>query len=329
MTSMSHKPMLPALNFAKKRRFGPLALLMPLLHVGCRVGLTRPLLRGVLHPLMAAESTKAYSFLGYTPTEHDVFVTTFLKSGTNWSLQMAQQIACYGEADFDHIHDIVAWPEPPMPGRISLYDPAPQEYAPTGLRVIKTHLEADFVPYGEQAKYITVLRDPKEVFVSSYHFVLGILGVQSYVSVEDWLDIFTSSDALSQAWAEHTTSFWQWRERSNVLVMTFREMRKDPEDTVRQIADLMGVSLTPKQFEKVSEKSSFGYMKKHNRKFAPPWLPWVKSPTAMIRSGKSGASGELLSPEQKEHIDHHSRKAVLSILPDFPYDEVFPADPKN
>lgn len=326
---MPNKPMLPALNFAKKRRFGPLALVMPLLYMGCKLGFTRPLLKSILTQLFGEERSKAYSFLGYTPTEHDVFVTTFLKSGTNWSLQIAQQIACGGEADFDHIHDIVAWPEPPMPGRISLYDPAPQEYASTGYRVIKTHVDADYVPFNPQSKYITVFRDPKEVFVSSYHFVLGILGLRSYVSVEDWLELFTSGDALSRAWAEHTTSFWKWREHPNVLVMTFREMKQDFEGSIRKIEALMDVKLTPEQFEKVKEKSSFSYMKKHNNKFAPPWLPWVKSPTAMVRSGKSGASGELLSPEQKERIDSFSRQAAFELLPDFPYDELFPPDSKN
>ncbi|HIF91534.1 MAG: hypothetical protein ABGX04_16845 [Myxococcales bacterium] len=39
----------------------------------------------------------------YEPTEHDVFVATFGKSGTNWMMQISQQISHYGEAEFEHI----------------------------------------------------------------------------------------------------------------------------------------------------------------------------------------------------------------------------------
>ncbi|MCI5167722.1 MAG: hypothetical protein D3903_16935 [Candidatus Electrothrix sp. GM3_4] len=59
---------------------------------------------------------KSRSFAGYTPTVHDVFVATFAKSGTNWMMQIAQQISSLGAAEFDHIHDLVAWPNvrPPV-----------------------------------------------------------------------------------------------------------------------------------------------------------------------------------------------------------------------
>ena len=50
---------------------------------------------------------KSQAFAGYEPGAHDVFVATFARSGTNWMMQIAQQIACYGSAEFEHIHDLV------------------------------------------------------------------------------------------------------------------------------------------------------------------------------------------------------------------------------
>jgi hypothetical protein len=45
-------------------------------------------------------------FAGYEPTGSDVFVSTFAKSGTNWMMQLAHQIAFRGAGDYAHIHDV-------------------------------------------------------------------------------------------------------------------------------------------------------------------------------------------------------------------------------
>jgi hypothetical protein len=87
-------------------------------------------------------------YTDYRPDEHDVFVCTYFKSGTNWMLQVAHQIANRGGAEFDHIHDWVPWPEcPSLDFAVDLLDPLPQRESPTGLRIIKTHLEWSKIPY--------------------------------------------------------------------------------------------------------------------------------------------------------------------------------------
>src|SRR5579871_97376 len=46
-------------------------------------------------------------FGDYQPTAHDVFACVYFKSGTNWLMQIATQIVNRGQAEFEHIHDIV------------------------------------------------------------------------------------------------------------------------------------------------------------------------------------------------------------------------------
>lgn len=136
-------------------------------------------------------------FEGYNPTSYDIFVSTFAKSGTNWMMQIAHQIAFYGDGNFDHIHDVIAWPDLGgfMKNRISIpiEDKLVQQASPSKLRVIKTHLSARNVPYNEDSYYLTVLRDPKEIFVSSFYF-----GGDSYgplmTDVDTWLELFLSKE---------------------------------------------------------------------------------------------------------------------------------------
>ncbi|MCU0289465.1 MAG: sulfotransferase domain-containing protein, partial [Acidobacteria bacterium] len=74
------------------------ASLLPALGVlklGIRFGYGKQL-SGVFLKRVGTPEIQAKAFGDYQPTEHDVFVATFVKSGTNWMLQTAQQITQYG-----------------------------------------------------------------------------------------------------------------------------------------------------------------------------------------------------------------------------------------
>jgi hypothetical protein len=275
---------------------------------------------------LKTQKLKRAAFEGYTPTSHDVLVCTYAKSGTYWTMQIALQIAHYGDAEFEHIHDVIAWPDVHMPTAITLADPAPQQASPTGLRVIKTHLESEHVPYNADAKYIVVVRDPKEAFVSSFHFAhaLSPFGKMNF-TVDDWLEMFVANQSPYDSWAEHTAGFWPWRTRDNVLFLTFDEMKKDHRGAVLRIAQLMGVALTEAQAQKVVEKSDFQYMKALDHKFAPniPMLIKNQEEPIMMRRGQTGASHELISPSMQALIDRFCQDELRRLGSDFPYTEMF------
>ncbi|MDQ5854440.1 MAG: sulfotransferase domain-containing protein [Chloroflexota bacterium] len=274
---------------------------------------------------MQSPRLKQRAFQGYRPTNHDVFVCSYVRSGTNWTMQIAYQIAHGGRGDYQHIHDVVPWPEAPMPRIVRLSDENTYERAPTGLRVIKTHLESNYVPYSPDARYIVVVRDPKEVFVSSYFFSGFMLARSTMVPVAEWHDMFLSDVFPHGSWVEHLCSYWSWRSRPNVLILTYGEMKADLEGAVRRIAGLMGVELSAEELALVVEKSSFRYMKGINHKFAPA-LPFPLNRLArpvMVRKGERGGASELLTREQQVQIDRYMQADLRRHQCDFPYDEVF------
>jgi len=96
--------------------------------------------------------TNANPFRNYVPTKHDVFVATFAKSGTNWMMQIAHQLAFHAKGEFDHIHCVVPWPDTQLMGPMRKYaipivDPWVWKASPEQKRVIKTHFDWDFIPY--------------------------------------------------------------------------------------------------------------------------------------------------------------------------------------
>ena len=260
------------------------------------------------------------AFKGYQPTERDVFVCTYPKSGTNWAIQIAYQIAQRGRGEYEHIHDVVPWPDSFLSNVAKLDDDATSPQNPTGLRVIKTHLWSEFVPYSPQAKYIVVARDPKDIFVSHYHFQSGLLG-PAMMSMNDLLELFLSD----KWWAHHLASYWPWRDRGNVLWLTFEEMKQDLKGTVLRIARLMEVALSEEELALVVEQSSFQYMKQIDHKFAPkrPFPLSRLTKPIMIRRGERGSASELLTHEQQAQIDRQMRAELQRLGCDFPYDEAF------
>mgnify|MGYP000197201932 CR=1 FL=1 len=265
-------------------------------------------------------------FRGYEPTAADVFVCTVSKSGTNWMMQVVVQIADRGRADFDEIHEVVPWPEAPVASQVAPLSTPVRSV--TGLRAIKTHVPAAHVPIGDAARYVVVVRDPKDVVVSGFHFVGGIIdGIWgSPPALDDWVRRFVERRFPLGSWAEHTAGWWALRDRPNVLVLTFDELKVDLPTQVDRVAELMGVELSPDERALVVEKSTFAWMKAHEAMFRTP-VPSFGGRAVMIREGRSGGAKEALSEAQRAAIDQTCREELAELGSDLPYDDWFTPSP--
>jgi hypothetical protein len=268
----------------------------------------------------------AKSFRDYSPDSHDVFVATYPKSGTNWMLQIAQQLVWHGEAVFDHIHSVVPWPDGEdmwgylRGGSIPLKDPSVWKACPERKRVIQSHLNWDMLPHSDEARYLSVIRDPKDVFVSNYLFTRQTIW-PAMPSVKTWYRLFLDGNSLGGSWAVNAAGFWEQRHRPNVRVFSFKSMKRDLAGTVRQVAELLGIRATDDVIRKVSDKSTFDYMKQIDDKFRTVKIvPWRRE-GFMMRKGTVGGSSELLSREQQREMDAHFQAELKRLGSDLPYAE--------
>jgi Sulfotransferase domain len=267
-------------------------------------------------------------FRRYTPGPQDVFVMTFAKSGTNWMMQIAHQLIWHGKGEYTHLHEIVPWPDTTiMPFFMKKYaipieQAAHWEESPERKRVIKTHYNWDLLAHSDQARYIAVIRDPKDIFVSNYLFVRdGVYG-SAMPSVDTWFDLYLSPHfPLGGSWAVNAAGYWAERRRPNVLIVSFKSMKADLRGIVVKVADFLNIRASDALIDEVCRLSSFEYMKQNDQKF---WIgqlvPWRK-PGSMIRKGTHGGSSELLSVERQRQIDRHFMAELQRLGSDFPYAE--------
>jgi hypothetical protein len=206
---------------------------------------------------------------------------------------------------------------------IPVEDPAVWQASPEQKRVIKTHFDWELLPYSEEARYIMVIRDPKDVFVSSYFFFVkeGPLGGPA-PTLDTWYNIFLNGDMpVGGSWVKNTAGYWAQRHRPNVLVLSFKAMKRDLRGTVAQVADFLGVHVSEDILNTVAEKSSFEYMKRVDEKFRM-WkmIPWGGE-NHMLRKGAQGGSSELLSLERQREMDARFMAEIKALGSDFPYEE--------
>jgi len=299
----------------------------PLVRTFERVGLAERAL-GLFGARRAADLAKKNPFRGYVPGPQDVFVMTYAKSGTNWMMQIAHQLIYHGRGTFQHIHDVIPWPDTQaMPGPMRRYAiPLAQaehwRTSPERKRVIKTHFDWDMLPYSEDARYIAVIRDPKDIFVSNYFFIRDSVFGPAMPSVDTWFNLYlTDRFMLGGSWAVNTAGYWAERRRPNVLIASFKAMKQDLRTTVVSVAKFLGIDAPAGLVDEVCRQSSFEHMKRIDEKFRVGKMIAWRPEGAMIRTGRQGGSAELLSPERQRQIDAHFIAELKNLGSDFPYEQ--------
>ena len=123
------------------------------------------------------------------------------------------------------------------------------------------------------------------------------------------------------SWPENTAGYWAQRHRPNVLVLSFKSMKRDLTGTVRKVADFLDIRVPEDILRQVTEMSSFDYMKRIDHKFhMGKMIPW-REPGAMMRKGSQGGSSELLTPERQRALDAYCMAELKRLGCDLPYEE--------
>merc|ERR1712072_1103200 len=74
-------------------------------------------------------------------------------------------------------------------------------------------------------------------------------------------DVFNGFAAGGMAFTNFVKNWWPLKDKPNVLMMHFSDMKKDHAGAVKKIHDLMGMKLNKKQLKNVKRLTSFKHMK--------------------------------------------------------------------
>ena len=220
----------------------------------------------------------------------DVYIVTYMKSGTTLLQMVVYQLLTDGDMDFGHIYDVSPWIEYAAVIGQSLHMlPSP--------RVLKSHLEYKDFPK-VKGKIIYGIRNGMDVAVSMFHHYndLELSGLK-------W-EQFYDRVFMKKSWFRHVHAWKQNKRKLDVFYVRYEDLTKNMRKTVEDLAAFLGVKLTEETLQRVLERCSFGYMKLNQEKFGghKPKQDRRKY-DQFIRKGESGKGRSQFNEAQVEEYN--------------------------
>ena len=216
----------------------------------------------------------------------DTFLVSFPKSGNTWArFLIANLIRPSVKIDFSNVNDVIPGPEV-TPNRKLARLPRP--------RIIKSHQYFD--PRYQRVIYI--VRDPRDVVVSQYHFQRKRKLVSDDTPLENFVDRFIAGQTCYYgSWGEHVASWVSTRHgQAGFLLLRYEDMVADTPSELTKVAAFLKVDATQAQIGEAVTRSSADTMRQLEKSQAQQFSSTknTRQDIAFVRAAKAGGWRESL-----------------------------------
>jgi hypothetical protein len=231
----------------------------------------------------------------YAVYPDDTFLVSYPKSGNTWVRFLLANLIHPNEAvSFSNINQLL-----PAPGVITkrFLKSVPRP------RILKSHEPFD----ARFKKVIYLVRDPRDVAVSEYHFDLKKRYIAADMTLEQFIRPFLAGETSSySSWWEHVAS-WVGARHGNpkFLLARYEDLLADPIAETAKIADFLGIKADAERLRSAVARSSADRMRKLEEKDADKWTGTknTRQEIPFVRAAKSGGWKESLPSHAVEEIE--------------------------
>ncbi|XP_031729555.1 sulfotransferase family 2, cytosolic sulfotransferase 3 isoform X2 [Anarrhichthys ocellatus] len=265
---------------------------------------------GILLPPLAHSMESLEYAEKFCVEDSDVFAVTYPKSGTIWMQEILPLVLNGG--DLTPIQTIPNWDRVPWLEEKRLALVVDKLESPRGL---VTHFPYHLMPpsfHSSKAKAIYVMRNPKDILVSSYHFHKMAEFLESPGTFDEFMEKFLKGKVLFGKWTDHVKSWRAADLGDRIMYITYEEMVQDLPAALRRISDFLGRNLSEEAIQKIAEHCSFKTMKNNNMSnFSLVPKKYMNSDTSpFLRKGVAGDWKNHFSPEQLARFTSVIRKEL-------------------
>jgi hypothetical protein len=265
---------------------------------------------------------------GFRLRAGDIIISTPPKCGTTW-LQMICALLIFQTPDLPKpVDQLSPWLDQLLrPIDSVVTDLEAQEHR----RFIKTHTPLDGLPFDPEVTYITVARDPRDVALSmdnhlanmNWEVVMALReaahglhdlaevmpnGIPEPLATERerfwaWIgDATPISQVLGlSSHLHHLSTFFEARERPNVILLHYGDLKADLEGQMRGLASRLGIRIPEERWPELVHAATFSEMKRRARETGPNQTEcvWLDRERFFHRA-RQGEWRELMGPGDLE-----------------------------
>ncbi|XP_053315530.1 amine sulfotransferase-like [Spea bombifrons] len=195
--------------------------------------------------------------------DDDVFLVTYPKSGTIWTKNILSLI--YSEGHRTGTENIDT--EDRVPSIEFNFTNLDFDSCPSP-RLFSTHLSYSLVPQElrkKKGKVIYVMRNPKDVMTSLYHFQNIVIIMNKAPDFETLMQRFSDGDVFAGTWFDHVQGWYTHNEDFNILHIKYEDMIMDLRSVVKKMCTFLGKELDEDSLDIVVKNATFKEMKKDPR----------------------------------------------------------------
>ncbi|XP_041830056.1 sulfotransferase family 2, cytosolic sulfotransferase 2 isoform X2 [Melanotaenia boesemani] len=277
--------------------------------------------KGVFVPsaVHSSQSLKYYEEFTFRPD--DILIVTYPKSGTTWMQEIVPLITSGGDpASVETLH---CWDRVPFleETRASLLN---LEQRPSP-RMFTTHFHYNMMPpsFSEvKPKVIYVMRNPKDVFTSSFHYYEMATFLVNPGPQSEFLQKFLDGKVIFGSWFDHVKGWLNVDEKQPIMYISYEEMIMDLKDAVTRIAHFLEKPLDAEVIEKIADRCLFKNMKQNDKsnysEVPREFMDQTKS--EFLRKGVAGDWKNQLTPEEVEYFDVVYKDKIKDVKYKFVWD---------
>lgn len=210
--------------------------------------------------------TYAYDILNFDVRPDDIWILTFPKCGSNWTVAMAWMLN--NNLDYETDGSLSLESRHIFLEKVCLYENGITENTVeeaknlTSPRIIRSHLPVQLLPsqlWTVKPKIIFTARNPKDTVISNYHYWKNVYGYEGEMS--EFINAFLKDRVLFSPFHSHITNFWNIRNEENVLFLTYENMKANLLDNVKQVAIFLGKNYTTEALRQLAQYLSVQTMR--------------------------------------------------------------------
>ncbi len=225
----------------------------------------------------------------------DTFLVSYPKSGNTWTRFLVANLIHKGSpVTFANIELIV--PDNVKNTRKELKRiPRP--------RIVKSHEYFD----PRYKKVIYIVRDPRDVVVSYYHYHLKTRVIADGYPMDLYVSRFVAGDVDAYAsWKDNVSTWLATRENDpSFLLLRYEDMLQRPVEETKKIANFLNIERTMAELEAAIEHSSADRMREMESKQANEWVntKTTRKDIPFVRTATAGGWKKTLTPELAAKIE--------------------------